>query len=277
MRRILALSAIFGVIALAAVWQAHLIAAEAKNRISATIADPVPKAQVKPKAVPHPEDAFKRALVPADRVAVAPQTPTAAPSADRASALPSSVDLAVPFTTQAPFSLWDQLHEETCEEADEFMVHKYIENEKIASAKEADTAFRATIAWEKANLGRFEDTDASEIARTLREFYGMKHIELVYDPTVDIMKKLLAEGKPLIVPTYGKKLVNPNFKNGGPPYHAIIIRGYTADGYFISNDPGTRLGNGFLYTQANIMDAMHDFVPGDTVHGAKVIVVISPN
>jgi hypothetical protein len=60
------------------------------------------------------------------------------------------------------------------------------------------------------------------------------------------------------VPADGKKLDNPNFKNGGPVYHMLVIKGFTGD-KFITNDPGTRLGADFIYTQSNLMYSLADW------------------
>ncbi|MFH1089245.1 MAG: hypothetical protein V1716_02365, partial [Candidatus Uhrbacteria bacterium] len=41
------------------------------------------------------------------------------------SSLPKEFNLAVPFTSQAPLSVWDLVHEDTCEEAAIYMIHRF--------------------------------------------------------------------------------------------------------------------------------------------------------
>ena len=71
----------------------------------------------------------------------------------------------------------------------------------------------------------------------------------------------------------GKALPNPYFRNGGPVYHALIIRGYTADA-FITNDPGTRSGENFLYAYDTLLHAIHDWNHGNVKDGKRVVLVV---
>ena len=88
------------------------------------------------------------------------------------------------------------------------------------------------------------------------------------------MKSALANGSPIIVPAAGRELANPNFTGAGPLYHMLVVRGYT-DSTFVTNDPGTRNGNGYVYKQKIIMDAMGDWNGGDPANGAKVVIVVT--
>jgi hypothetical protein len=270
----------------AVVWRSELIGAEADSAIKDTLALPTlvrpahhvtknlnsePVVNLMNQSQPTNSPSANANVEPTQTNVSANGAPVAA------SALPAAVNLDVPFTSQAPFGKWDAIHEETCEEADIFMVDKYFKKQKISGPAEADAAILKIIGWEKANLGLYKDTNAAEIARTLTELYGYKNVSLVNNPTANGIKGFLSKGFLVLLPADGKKLLNPNFKNGGPPYHVLLLRGYTADGYWITNDPGTHKGDGFLYPEANLMTAMHDYISGDTAHGAKVVVVIRPN
>ena len=88
------------------------------------------------------------------------------------------------------------------------------------------------------------------------------------------------------MPSAGRELGNPNFKSPGPIYHNLVIRGYTKDGKFITNDPGTRKGEQYIYDQDVVMAAIHDWVPkgdrtiaanGDVATGQRVVLVVSQN
>jgi len=94
--------------------------------------------------------------------------------------------------------------------------------------------------------------------------------------SVNDLKRAVANGYPVIVPASGKELPNPNFRNGGPLYHMLVVKGYTAD-RIITNDPGTHLGADFTYTYDGLMNAAHDWNGGDVTHGAPVMIIILPN
>mgnify|MGYP001618174552 FL=1 len=68
-------------------------------------------------------------------------------------------------------------------------------------------------------------------------------------------------------------LPNPHFRNGGPEYHTLVIRGYTEDS-FITNDPGTQFGENFLYKYSDLMNSIHDWNEGDVKNGKRLVLVI---
>ncbi|KKR45570.1 MAG: hypothetical protein UT82_C0026G0013, partial [Parcubacteria group bacterium GW2011_GWB1_40_14] len=92
--------------------------------------------------------------------------------------------------------------------------------------------------------------------------------------TVDTIKRELAAGNPIIVPAAGRELGNPYFTSPGPLYHMLVIRGYTSDDKFITNDPGTRRGEEYTYKFDILMNAIHDWNGGDVINGKKVIIVL---
>ena len=99
---------------------------------------------------------------------------------------------------------------------------------------------------------------------------------MIENPTADQIKGFVAEGHPVIVPSQGQQLGNPNFTDPGPVYHMFVIKGYTAD-EFITNDVGTRKGESYRYDISTVMNAMHDWNGGDVENGAKRIIVMYPN
>ncbi len=55
----------------------------------------------------------------------------------------------------------------------------------------------------------------------------------------------------------------------------LVIKGYTADGKFITNDPGTRRGADFLYSAATLLNANHDWrADGKVDRGRKVVLIV---
>ena len=55
----------------------------------------------------------------------------------------------------------------------------------------------------------------------------------------------------------------------------LVIKGFTSDGKFITNDPGTRNGADYLYTESTLMSAIHDWT-GAAPDGPAVGVVLIP-
>lgn len=196
-------------------------------------------------------------------------TPSPTPAATHA-----SVNLKVPFTTQAPKGVWDADHEEFCEEAAVLMAESYVNNKSIPSADFADTQLYAEKDYELQTFGYFKDTTAAETAKILTDFYHVQKVQLVQNPTIDQIKQNLAAGKVIIEPAAGQELHNPNFTAPGPVYHNIILKGYTSDGRIITNDPGTRNGANYIYSADTIMSAMHDWNSTNIDAGAKVIIVV---
>lgn len=188
--------------------------------------------------------------------------------------LPKEFNLKVPFTTQAPDANWDADHEEFCEEASALMVARYWQDRPITGTADAEQALQQIKKWEVDTFGYFKDTTAEEVARALREFYEFADVEVLYDPAVTDIKREVAAGHPVIVPAAGRELGNPNFKQPGPLYHMLVVKGYTSDGRFITNDPGTRKGADYVYDADVIMNAMHDWNGGDVANGQKAIIVV---
>jgi hypothetical protein len=181
----------------------------------------------------------------------------------------------VPFTPQAPFANWEDPYGELCEEASVLMAMKYIKGEKITSPQAADTDLLAMKAFEEERFGYYKDTTAAETAIIFKEFYNYSTIKTVNNPTAADIKNALADGKLVIVPAAGRQLGNPYFTAPGPIYHMLVIKGYTKDGKFITNDPGTRRGADFLYSQSTIMNAMHDWPGHENIEqGKKVAIVV---
>lgn len=186
----------------------------------------------------------------------------------------SSLNLAVPFTTQAPFQVWDTDHEDFCEEASLAMVDAFY-GARTFTRESADREFFAIQSWEKEHLGEWMSTTAEENARILREYYGYKRVEVRYDVSIADIETEIRAGRPVIVGADGKGL-NPNFRNGGPDYHMLVIKGFTPT-RFVTNDPGTRLGADYTYDKQFLMTKIHDWNGGDVPNGRRAMIVVYPN
>lgn len=230
-----------------------------------------------PEPEPEPEEAVEQPDPVVEEPVVEP-TPDPEPAPEGDADLPAALNLAVPFTSQAPFANWDAVHQETCEEASAYMVAAYYRGVSgTIDPQTAEDELQRLVALEREMFGYFEDTTALETARLITEAYGLR-AQVENDPTVEHIKSHVAAGRPVVIPAAGRLLGNPNFTGDGPPYHMLVIRGY-ADGNFITNDPGTRRGEEYVYSEATIMNAIHDWTGSyDTVEtGPKVILVVYPD
>lgn len=189
--------------------------------------------------------------------------------------IPAEKLLAVPFTSQAPHANWDMPYQEACEEASVAMVAGYYSGDR--GAYEPDEGDRMIL--ELVNFAESKgfdvDTTAQETAELVELFYPDFEAEVVPMTGPDVVKQYIAQGIPIILPADGKALPNPNFREGGPLYHMLVVRGYTED-QFITNDPGTRRGEKFLYTYDGLLDAVHDWNNGDVPNGERLMLIIRP-
>lgn len=191
--------------------------------------------------------------------------------------IPTSINLAVPFLSQAPKKNWDMPYQEACEETSSIMVDAYYKGRRASFAsEEGDKAILDLIAYENSTLGFYKDTTAEQTADFIRGYFHDAATVSEVNSADDIRAELAA-GHPVIVPASGKMLGNPNFRNGGPLYHMLVIKGYLADGRWITNDPGTRLGADYVYDQDVLMKAIHDWNGGDVTQGKPLMIVITPN
>ncbi|MBI4032538.1 C39 family peptidase [Candidatus Berkelbacteria bacterium] len=188
--------------------------------------------------------------------------------------LPSSLNLDVPFTSQAPFANWDAAHEEYCEEASALMAGRFFQGRSITGPDDAEAAMGELVTWELEHLGYFESTTAQETARMIREVYGLA-VTLVTDVSDEAIKQALADGKLIILPAAGRELGNPYFQRPGPVYHMLVVKGYTESSQFITNDPGTRRGADFIYDTDVLIRAVGDWNSGDPANGQSVMLVVS--
>ena len=188
--------------------------------------------------------------------------------------LPKKINLDVPFTSQAPEKNWDQPWQDACEEAAVLMLDAYYKEYSLSPLFARDEILKM-VEWEESSLREWERSIEIEKVEELTSWQmgSSYNFSIVEDPTIEQIKQFVANGNPVYVVAYGKDLPNPHFQNGGPEYHALIIRGYTEDS-FITNDPGTQFGENFLYKYDDLMNAVHDWNGGDVENGRQVVLVL---
>src|SRR3989344_1818210 len=174
-------------------------------------------------------------------------------------ALPQEINLAVPFTPQAPYAIWDEYHNDACEEASVLMVARFWQHRPFTGAADAEAELLAIKDFEDRVFGYNKDTGVDMTARILKEYYKFPSVEARYDISIEDLRNEVLSGRPVIVPVKGQLLKNPFFKPPGPPYHMLVVKGVTADGKFVTNDPGTKRGADFIYGQELLYNAINNW------------------
>lgn len=188
------------------------------------------------------------------------------------SPIKKSVNLKIPFTPQAPFAKWDKLHNEACEEASVLMAIYFLQNKKLDKYI-ADNQILKMVHWENDNFGGHYDLSVAKTAELVKKYFSFEKVSAKYDITINDIKKELSLGRVVVVPAAGRYLKNPYFKQPGPYYHMLVIRGYDNKG-FITNDPGTKRGQNFRYTYQNLFNAIHDWSDKLNIYEDKYDILI---
>ena len=169
----------------------------------------------------------------------------------------------VPFISQAPFGDWaDPKQQHGCEEASLLMAHSWMQGEKLTK-EIALTEIFAMSEFEEKNYGGVYDLSLEDTLKFWREYYGYKKSFTKYDISAADIKQEIAKGNPVVVPMDGTKLKNPQYTAPGPQRHEMVVIGYDDDTEeFITNDPGTRFGEGYKYDYEIFMDSIRDYKTG---------------
>ncbi len=192
----------------------------------------------------------------------------------------SAFDLKPAFASQAPTGDWDEPYQNACEEAAAIIAAHYFLEQPLDAAI-MDQEIKKLVAWEVAKFGYYEDTPLSQIKIILNDYFQVQ-AEILNKPTTDQIKQALYRGHLILVPASGRRLDQPNFTAPGPIYHALIIRGWQRE-QFITNDPGTRKGDGFKYDYENLLQAIYDPPTGGATmdvetleQGSRAVLIIGP-
>ncbi|MBI3626976.1 C39 family peptidase [Candidatus Uhrbacteria bacterium] len=193
---------------------------------------------------------------------------------DAKSPLPREFKLNVPFTPQSPFANWIMPYEEACEETSALMVDYYLKH-KTFTPPLADQEILKIVDWEKKMYGDYVHTDVDQTVQLIKQYFGYKKVRIIEKPTAEQIKREVLAGHPVIVPTAARLLGNPYFRRPGPIYHMLVVTGFQVS-HFITNDPGTKRGESYRYSDKVLMNAMHDWMGQDSLmeKGRKVVIVI---
>jgi len=201
--------------------------------------------------------------------------------------LPDRVEIEnVPFLSQAPFAEWDDLHNEACEEATLIMAKYWLEKKPL-DKETGDKEILDSVAWQEQNWGGHYDLSVEDIKNLGINYFGLIKIYYTAIEGIDDIKRELSEGNLVIVPTAGRLLNNPYYKQPGPAYHALVLKGYQDD-KIIANDPGTKRGENYIYDQNVLLNAIYDWPLGlgeghefdndkkasEVLKGKKIMIVV---
>lgn len=170
-----------------------------------------------------------------------------------------------PFTSQAPFGEWNNsIFQDGCEEASSLIAVSWARKESLTPEK-AKQAIMDISEYEQMQYGGAVDTSVYDTAeRIIKGYFHFSNYQIIENITLEGMKEALYAGKIIIAPTNGKALSNPNFSNGGPDRHMLVVIGYdSTTREFITHDPGTRKGENYRYNQNVLYQAIRNYSTGD--------------
>lgn len=180
----------------------------------------------------------------------------------------------ISFLSQAPFGVWDEYHDDACEEASLIMLEYYLSGKELNN-EIGESQIQGMIRFQLRNYGDFKDTSVAETVQLAKDFYDRYNLEVVYDFEKERIKKEVARGNPVILPAAGRILANPYYTPPGPLYHNLVVVGYDGD-MIITHDPGTKRGANYKYHIDVLYDAIHDFTgkKEDILSGRKAMIIV---
>ncbi|MFA5954076.1 MAG: C39 family peptidase [Patescibacteria group bacterium] len=190
-------------------------------------------------------------------------------------AYPPTKLLLVPFTPQAPTANWDELHNEGCEEASAIMAAAYFSGDTRSTLppQVVEQSITELTNWQLQHFGYSLDTTVEETAEMIREVYHRK-ATVVQNMSEEDIKQTIAKNKLVIIPVNGRLIDNPHYKQPGPLYHMLLVRGYTPT-RLVTNDSGTKFGQNYSYAFTTLQSAMVDWDHASgTIKPARSVVIV---
>jgi hypothetical protein len=226
-----------------------------------------------PVAVTREEFLNAAAKEPVNAITEPKNEPNASLPDFAAPQLPNSLNLSVLFIPQAPKEVWDEVHEETCEEAAMAMLDAYLKDRHVMTVDEMEDELLAIVKFETDTLGYYASTDTAATADVMRDFYDLPGVKVVPLTSIGQVKAQIAAGRPVMLPTAGRMLKNPYFKGEGPVYHMVLAKGYAGD-RIITNDPGTKRGADYSYADDVLWEAIGEWTGSDVDTSKKSMIIV---
>lgn len=189
--------------------------------------------------------------------------------------LPETINIDMPFYTQAPLSNWDYPWQEACEEASVLLIANFYKGMNLDVNGFNDELLRL-VDWEMEYFGAYEHTTIAQTAEMMETQYGLETV-IHENPTFEDFQEILAQGHLIIAPFAGQHLGNPNYKNGGPVYHMMVVKGYdSVKMQIVTHDVGTRNGADYVYAWETVNFALHDWDDNTILQGDARILEVLP-
>lgn len=184
---------------------------------------------------------------------------------------PQSVILNVPYVMQAPFGNWnDRRQQYGCEEAAIVMAMAWV---RSATNSPTDTIFKEEALrdiinmseYEKVIYGFFEDTNAQDTARLIKDIYQHQNVEVKENISSETIKQELANNRVVIIPLNTRETGMSVYSNG-PIRHTVIAVGYDdKNDEIIVHDP-IFSGGEYLWIPSERLDkALWNYTSGNLI------------
>lgn len=213
-----------------------------------------------PASSTTPDPATEEPLIPPSL----PSSSSLPPSSEATPNTISRINYSVPFTAQAPNGEWDdERQQDGCEEASALMAMCWVQNQSLSPA-EARREILAISDYEQNQYGEFRDVSLADVReRIFKGYFKYDAVEVKMNIKAADIVAALNSGAIVLTPMNGQRLNNPNFTAPGPERHMLLIKGYDPDNQeFITNDPGTRNGADYRYSENTIMNSILAYPTG---------------
>lgn len=206
------------------------------------------------------------------------ETIAPAPTKILPTGLPDKHLIKTAFVQQAPEKNWDQPWQDACEEAAILTVDYFYKNQNPNTETIKNDILKMIEFEGQQNFTK--DVNIQQMALISEQYLGYS-TKIIDNPSVESIKKYVAQDIPIVVPANGKTLYqeNKHFKSGGPYYHNLTILGYDDNkNEFTVHDVGTQFGAYFKYSYSLLMDSIHDFPTSgqkeDINTGSKKVLIL---
>jgi len=141
------------------------------------------------------------------------------------------------------------------------MAKYWLENKKLTYGAMEEGILNA-VAWQEENWGGHYDLPVEKVVELAKEYFKIEKVKVIYNiESVKQIKEKIAAGNLVLVPAAGRLLDNPYYRQPGPVYHMLVLKGFDKKG-IITNDPGTKRGEDFRFKEDNLWLAIHDWPAG---------------
>ncbi len=190
----------------------------------------------------------------------------ATPPTTASAPLPVTVRQRVPFLIQAPGGVWSSpVFQGGCEEASLIMADAWTRDVSSLDAVTGKQSIQKVSDRAEHLFGKGTyDTSVTDTLKLAHVLFPRVGISAEMDVSLQTIVDHVERGQLVIAPMDGRALGNPHYTAPGPEHHMLVIIGYdVATKEFITNDPGTRYGEGYRYPEQRLYASIRDYPTGD--------------